>query len=208
MSDPSTTPPSPPSLWRGVGREVLVALVLVAVATAAFTLRDRDRAGDRDRPAGPAAAGGPEPASAPAGPVEPAPGPKVDLPAYVIGVAAGPREIRQRPGGQGHVAVLVLEPGKRLEIVVRPVREVPEKVDVRLYWVKDGRVRRWNVPLEKAPFTAVRIHGTPEAPFGAGEGELAAVVSAALDIPETPDVAVLRDPPGHWKVMWHPVRWP
>lgn len=186
MTDGSTT------RRRAVGPVLLlVGLVALVAAGALVLLRARG-----NTPPGTDGARG-----APAGP-------RTILPSYVLGIAAGLRELRTGAAGQPPVVVLVLEPQKLLELVVRPEREVPEPVDVRLYWVKDGRARRWHVPLEKAPFTAVRIYGLPERPFGAGEGELAAVVSPAFDLPETPDVATMRQPPAHWKVMWHPIRWP
>jgi hypothetical protein len=129
------------------------------------------------------------------------------LPAYVMNIAGGKVELRSTAPGEAYVAPVVLEGEARLEVVVRPEREVTERVDIRLFWVKGDGVRAWQITGEPGRFSDLRYRGSAERPFGAGEGELVAVVSAAGDIPAEPPVAWLRAPPPHWRVPRQNVLW-
>jgi ferric-dicitrate binding protein FerR (iron transport regulator) len=131
------------------------------------------------------------------------------LPGYALEARGGVAETRGEPA-PGAGAPLVLEPGSRLELRLRPDQRVSGEVSARFYWVKDGRARRWAVDPEAAPGGAMRVIGAADRPFGPGEGEIVALVGRpqALPTADVLDAASLAAPAPGVRVLRWPIRWP
>lgn len=127
------------------------------------------------------------------------------LPAYSLSLAGGIAE--QRSAGGAGAAPLVLESGARVEVLLRPASATGEDLGARFFWVKDGRIRLWAITPERSPEGALRATGRPAAPFGAGAGELVAVVARQGALPDGLTTQQLASPPRGWQLLRHPVRW-
>jgi hypothetical protein len=128
------------------------------------------------------------------------------LPPYVMAIANGGsiEPGSALPNGQLPV---VLDGNELLDVVVRPERKVMVPIDHCYFWVKGSEARRWSAVPQPAPSSAFRTRGSAERPYGAGLGELVAVISPAKDIPEQLDAATLNAPPAHWQVLRQAIKW-
>ena len=142
-------------------------------------------------------------------PPRPAPPDRTDVPAlpeYSLYVAGGRMDYESPPAGYAY-AILV-EPPARVEVVLRPTAPPARAPFAKIYWVKDGALRRWPVGWTSEPGNkSVRWRGEGQRPLGPGRGELVAVVSPVDDVPDDPDPTWLKAPPRHWRVQRYPVRW-
>lgn len=129
------------------------------------------------------------------------------LPPYILNVAFGPVDLVADAAGDPHGPSVIVVSGDELEIVVRPEREVPEKVTVKVYWHKNGKLACWRVPAELGVYSTHRFRGRSNRPFGRGPGQLLAVVSPVPDVPDDLPAAWLQRPPRHWQVLRQTVRW-
>jgi hypothetical protein len=132
------------------------------------------------------------------------------LPAYGLEAVGGVAETRGPEGpGQAQAAPLRLAPGASVELRLRPAETVTGPVDVRVYWVKDGRAQRLAGLAEHAEGGAIRVRARAQAPFGAGAGEVVTVVGRPQALPsaETLDASALAKAPEGAQVLRHDVVW-
>ncbi len=145
----------------------------------------------------------------PAPPARPRPADRTDVPAlpdYGLFVAGGRMDYESPPAGYAYS--ILVEPPARVELVLRPSKAPPRAPFAKIFWVKDGALKRWPVRWTSEPGNlSVRWRGDGERPLGAGRGELVAVVSPVDDVPDNPDPTWLKTPPRHWRVLRYPVRW-
>ncbi|HSP78024.1 MAG TPA: hypothetical protein VLQ93_05820, partial [Myxococcaceae bacterium] len=116
------------------------------------------------------------------------PGDVPPVPAYALSLS-GEQTVRSEvPGPE----VARLGPGSRLELILRPEREVEGAVEVRAFLLRPGEARRWTPPMEHSPEGAVRIHGPVEEllPIPPGEWTLALAVGRPGTLPEEPEAIV------------------
>jgi hypothetical protein len=175
-------------------RRLRVVLSLAALAAGLILLSSR-----RPPPA-------PVAAPAPAPPAAPRPPAHEVLPPYVMAIAHGGtiEPGTELPNGQLPV---VLDGNELLDVVVRPERQVTVAIGHRYFWVKGSQAQPWRAVPQVAPSSAFRTRASAERPFGAGLGELVAVISPVKDVPETIDAATLNAPPPHWQVLRQAVKW-
>jgi hypothetical protein len=106
-------------------------------------------------------------------PVEPVTAP---LPAYALAFTGGDRATRS---GEVHDdGPIELQPGSRMEIVLRPSTAVAGAVVVKAFLVQGGEAHAWAVPMDRSSDGAVRISGEAGPLLGvpAGSWDLAFVV--------------------------------
>jgi hypothetical protein len=132
--------------------------------------------------------------------------PGAPLPPYAIEVSGGVAEVRATPAAGGP---LVLDAGARVELRLRPARPVSEKgaADARLFWRSGRDLRRWPVRAQISNEGVLRVIAAAESPFGAGEGELIAVVARPDALPDQVDLATLDAGRPDWQILRWPVRW-
>jgi hypothetical protein len=129
------------------------------------------------------------------------------LPAYGLEALGGVAETR----GPAHPAAepLRLAPGAPVELRLRPAETVSGPVDVRVYWVKDGRAQRLAGVAEHADGGAIRIRARAQAPFGPGAGELIAIVGRPDGLPaaDSGDAAALAKAAAGTQLLRQAVIW-
>jgi hypothetical protein len=130
------------------------------------------------------------------------------LPAYGLEALGGVAETR----GPERAAAepLRLAPGAPVELRLRPAEAISGgRVDARAYWVKDGRAQLVAGVAEHAEGGAIRIRARAQAPFGAGAGEIVAVVGRPEALPgaEATEAAALVKAPEGAQVLRQPVLW-
>jgi hypothetical protein len=148
-------------------------------------------------------------APTPARPVRPAPPDRTDVPAlppYIMGIAIGVFDKTAPPPGE--IPPVIVSPDSRLEIVVRPEHPITEQPAVKLFWVMGGRAAVYRASFERASSSTLRYRDSGQRPFGAGRGDLVAIISPVPDIPDDIDTAWLDRPPRHWQVRRQGVKWP
>jgi hypothetical protein len=129
------------------------------------------------------------------------------LPAYGLEVLGGVAETRGPEAAAE--APLRVEPGAAVELRLRPSVSVDGPVDVRLYWVKDGRAVRVSGVAEHAPGGAIRVRAPAEMPFGPGAGELVAIVGRPGTLPpeSAQDVSAIASAAKQAQLLRHKVEW-
>jgi hypothetical protein len=108
---------------------------------------------------------------------------------------------------------VLLAPGARFEVDLRPTAPVTGAVAARAFLVRGGEVRPWDPPFSVSTDGSVRISGTVGALFAgvpAGEWEIAVAVGRPEVLPTAPrDVLRARAEDGRHPeaaAAWHLVR--
>jgi hypothetical protein len=130
--------------------------------------------------------------------------PGAPLPAYGLEVSGGVAEVR---AATPVAAPLVLEPGVRVELRLRPKQAVEGPVDARLYWRSGRDLRRWPVRAQVSAEGVLRVIAPAESPFGPGEGEVIAIVARPAALPDQVDLATLENGRADWQILRWAVRW-
>lgn len=125
------------------------------------------------------------------------------LPAYVLEVKAGDRQLRSSAPEQGAPEpgeeVPTLTPGSRFDIVWRPATAVEGEIEVRAFLERQGRREPWQVAIEKSPSGSVRLEGEVGKELAAEAGEV--VIWLVLGRSgELPDLETLDDRAGPFKL--------
>jgi hypothetical protein len=123
---------------------------------------------------------------------------QVPSPGYTLTVTG-----EQLTRGSDPAAGVTVGPGSTLRLIARPATAVTQPVAVHGFLVREGQVRPWVPPMDRAPEGAVKIEGPVETllPDAPGEYTLVLVLGPAAPTPEQVSQWLTGGPPANVQML-------